>query len=98
MKTEKIVQCSFRVTGDGLLGMVKRKACSKNKLSPDNVKEQFLLDIKQLVDDSTCIDQLGSDCYKLCSTNIMDNGSTREQKGRFGWKRQHKAVTACFAG
>jgi len=35
------------------MGMVKRKACSKNKVVPehfDNVKEQFLLDIKQLVD------------------------------------------------
>ena len=35
------------------MGMVKRKACSKNKIAPehfDNLKEQFLLDIKQLVD------------------------------------------------
>ena len=33
--------------------MIERKACSKNKLIPehfDNVKKQFLLDIKQLVD------------------------------------------------
>ena len=33
--------------------MVKRKACSKNKVTPEHldiVKEQFLLDIKQLVD------------------------------------------------
>jgi len=32
------------------MGMVKRKACSKNKVHFDIVKEQFLLDIKQLVD------------------------------------------------
>ena len=35
------------------MGMVKRKVCSKSKVTPEefeSLKEQFLLDIKQVVD------------------------------------------------
>jgi len=93
---------------DGLLGrmgMVKRKACSKNKVDPelfDNVKEQFLLDIKQLTDlemipPALIInwDQTAINYVPPASWTMAEQGSKRVDLAGKDDKRQ---ITACFAG
>jgi len=64
----------------GQMGMVKRKACSKNKVAPehfDSVKEQFLLDIKQLVDLEMIPPALIINWDQTAINYVMDDGSTR---------------------
>ena len=85
--------------------MVKRKACSKNKINPEHfesLKEQFLLDIKQTVEleeipheliinwDQTAIPYVPSSSWTM-----EVEGSKRVDLGGKGDKRQ---ITACFAG
>ena len=85
--------------------MVKRKACSKNKVSPehfDSVKEQFLLNIKQLVDledipPALIInwDQTAINYVPPASWTMEVEGSKRVDLAGKDDKRQ---ITACFAG
>ena len=87
------------------MGMVKRKACSKNKLSPehfDSVKEQFLLNIKQLVvleDIPPALiinwDQTAINYVPPTSWTMEVEGSKRVDVAGKDDKRQ---ITACFAG
>jgi len=87
------------------MGMVKRKACSKNKVEPEHfdiVKEQFLLDIKQLVDledipPALIInwDQTAINYVPPASWTMEVEGSKRVDLVGKDDKRQ---ITACFAG
>ena len=89
------------------MGMVKRKACSKNKITPEHfesLKVQFLLDIKQIVDleeiphtliinwDQTAIHYIPP---YASSWTMEVEGSKRVDLGGKDDKRQ---ITACFAG
>ena len=87
------------------MGMVKRKACSKNKITPEHfesLKGQFLLDIKQIVDleeiSHTLIinwDQTAIHYVPPSSWTMEVEGSKRVDLGGKDDKRQ---ITACFAG
>ena len=87
------------------MGMVKRKACSKNKVSPehfDSVKEHFLLNIKQLVDLEDIPppliinwDQTAINYVPPASWTMEVEGSKRVDLVGKDDKRQ---ITACFAG
>jgi len=86
------------------MGMVKCRACSKNKVASEhfeNVKEQFLLDIKQLVDlehipPALIINSQTALNYVPPASWIMEvEGSKRVDLTGKDDKRQ---ITACFAG
>ena len=87
------------------MGIVKRKACSKNKITPEHfesLKGQFLLDIKQIVDleevPHTLIinwDQTAIHYVPPSSWTMEVEGIKRVDLGRKDDRRQ---ITACFAG
>lgn len=87
------------------MGMVKRKACSKNKVAPehfDSLKEQFLLDIKQLVDLEDIPPALIINWDQTAINYVPPASWTMEVEGRkrvdLVGKDDKRQITACFAG
>ena len=89
----------------GRMGMVKRKACSKNKVVPehfDNVKEQFLSNIKQLVDLEKIPPALIINWDQTAINYVPPASWTMEVQGSkrvdLAGKDDKREITACFAG
>ena len=85
------------------LGMVKCKACSKNKPEHfDIVKEQFLLDIRQLVDLEDIPPALIINWDQTKINNVPPASRTMEVEGTkrvdLAGKDDKRQITACFAG
>ena len=87
------------------MGMVKRKACSKNKINPDHfesLKEQFLLDIKQTVELEEIPHELIINWDQTAIHYVPSSSWTMEVEGSkrvdLGGKDDKRQITACFAG
>ena len=87
------------------MGMVKHKACSKNKVEPEHfdiVKEQFILDIKQLVDLEDIAPALIINWDQTAINYVPPVSWTMEVEGDIqvdlAGKDDKRQITACFAG
>lgn len=86
------------------MGMVKRKACSKNKIAPEHfesIKGQFLLDIKQIVHLEEIPHALIINWDQTAIHYVPPSSWTMEVEGSkrvdLGGKDDKRQITACFA-